>query len=113
TAATIICCRSLCLRNETRLTRAPRFAIEKLRLPDQSENPEHSLKIALKAKEIPGNDLLSHIVANAVPSARAVLTAVFGMGTGVSPSLWSPDISFVTKEIVKVCARIWRVKSNL
>jgi hypothetical protein len=63
-------------------------------------------KLRLNKKEIPGNDLLSHIVANAVPSARAGLTAVFGMGTGVSPSLWSPDISFVTKEIVKVCARI-------
>ena len=33
----------------------------------------------------PGNDLLSHIVTHAVSSAREGLTAVFGMGTGVSP----------------------------
>ena len=32
-----------------------------------------------------GNLLLSHIVANIVPSAARVLTIVFGMGTGVSP----------------------------
>ena len=29
----------------------------------------------------------------AVPSARKGLTSVFGMGTGVSPSLWSPGSS--------------------
>ena len=39
-----------------------------------------------------GNDLLSHTVTHAVPSARKGLTAVFGMGTGVSPSPWSPRI---------------------
>ena len=33
------------------------------------------------------NDLLSHSAARAVPSARAGLTSVFGMGTGVSPPL--------------------------
>jgi hypothetical protein len=40
-----------------------------------------------KKREIPGNDLLSHPVARAVPSALVGLTAVFGMGTGVSPPL--------------------------
>ena len=49
-------------------------------------------------KEIPGNDLLSRPVARAVPSAQTGLTAVFGMGTGVTPSLWSPDISLYTKK---------------
>ena len=34
-----------------------------------------------------GNDLLSHAVSHAVPSALKGLTAVFGMVTGVSPSL--------------------------
>ena len=34
-----------------------------------------------------GGDLLSHTVARAVPSARAGLTSVFGMGTGVAPLL--------------------------
>ena len=38
----------------------------------------------------PGNVLLSHAVAHAVPSALRGLTTVFGMGTGVTPSLWSP-----------------------
>ena len=42
-------------------------------------------------KLIPGNDLLSHTPARAVPSALRGLTAVFGMGTGVSPSPQSPE----------------------
>ena len=33
-----------------------------------------------------GSHLLSHAVARIVPSAVEVLTVVFGMGTGVSPS---------------------------
>jgi hypothetical protein len=37
-----------------------------------------------------GDDLLSHPVSGAVPSALEGLTAVFGMGTGVAPPLWSP-----------------------
>ena len=39
----------------------------------------------------PGNDLLSHRVTPAVSSAREGLTAVFGMGTGVSPPPLSPE----------------------
>jgi hypothetical protein len=39
----------------------------------------------------PGDVLLSQGVAPQVPSALTVLTSVFGMGTGVSPSLWSPE----------------------
>ncbi len=39
---------------------------------------------------IPGDDLLSHKVALAVPSALEGLTSVFGMGTGVTPPLRSP-----------------------
>ena len=39
---------------------------------------------------IPGNDLVSHTVARAVPSALRGLTSVFGMGTGGSLSLGSP-----------------------
>src|SRR5258706_2343469 len=37
-----------------------------------------------------GGDLLSQGVYPQVPSARAGLTAVFGMGTGVSPPPWPP-----------------------
>ena len=38
-------------------------------------------------KNNPGNDLLSHGFTPEVPSAEEGLTAVFGMGTGVSPLL--------------------------
>jgi hypothetical protein len=37
-----------------------------------------------------GSDLLSHLVTQAVPSAREGLTSGFGMGPGVSPPLWPP-----------------------
>ena len=37
-----------------------------------------------------GDDLLSHRVTPAVPSALEDLTSVFGMGTGVTPPLASP-----------------------
>src|SRR5438034_10859605 len=41
----------------------------------------------------PGDVLLFHAVASAVPSALEGLTTVFGMGTGVTPPLWSPGNS--------------------
>ena len=41
---------------------------------------------------IPGGVLLSHAVSHAVPSALKSLTSVFGMGTGVTSSLWPPKI---------------------
>ena len=37
-----------------------------------------------------GGVLLSHTVAGAVPSALKGLASGFGMGPGVSPSLWPP-----------------------
>ena len=40
---------------------------------------------------IPGNVLLSHAVSSAVQSGLRGLTSVFGMGTGVTPSLESPE----------------------
>ena len=42
----------------------------------------------------PGNNLLSHSILAALPSAVEGLTIVFGMGTCVSPHLWSPEIVF-------------------
>src|SRR5215472_12036147 len=39
----------------------------------------------------PGNYLVSHAVARAVPSALRGLTSVFGMGTGVTLSVRSPE----------------------
>jgi hypothetical protein len=38
-----------------------------------------------------GDDLLSHIVSNAVSSALEGLTSVFEMGTGVTPPPESPE----------------------
>ena len=46
---------------------------------------------AFQVKIYSGGDLLSHVVANAVPSALRGLTAVFGMGTGMTPSLIPPE----------------------
>ena len=39
---------------------------------------------------VSGGVLLSHILADAVPSALEGLASGFGMGPGVSPSLWPP-----------------------
>ena len=39
-----------------------------------------------------GDVLLSHAVARAVPSALKGLASGFGMGPGVSLSLWSPKL---------------------
>jgi hypothetical protein len=58
-----------------------------------SRVPKDAFRIV---KKKPGNDLLSHSAARAVPSARAGLTSVFGMGTGVSPPLKSPGFFFVS-----------------
>jgi hypothetical protein len=48
--------------------------------------------------KFPGGDLLSHPVAQAVPSAVRGLTSGFGMGPGVSPSLWPPERYSVFQE---------------
>ncbi len=50
------------------------------------KNPE-AIELPPGFLGFPGTDLLSHIVAHAVPSALEVLTSVFGMGTGVAPPL--------------------------
>jgi hypothetical protein len=39
----------------------------------------------------PGGDLLSQALEHQVPSALRDLTSLFGMGRGVSPSLWPPE----------------------
>jgi hypothetical protein len=51
-----------------------------------------------------GDDLLSHGVYPAVPSALAGLTSLFGMGRGVSPPPSSPFLKSGKYAIVKsVC----------
>ena len=41
-----------------------------------------------------GDDLISRAVASQVPSARRVLTSVFGMGTGGTLEPLSPEIVY-------------------
>ena len=50
-------------------------------------------KLEIRRRKNPGNVLLSHQVALAVPLAMEGLTAVFGMGTGVTPPPRSPGKS--------------------
>ena len=47
-------------------------------------------KMAPIDKKMFGGVLLSHILSGAVPLALAGLTSGFGMGPGVSLSLWPP-----------------------
>jgi hypothetical protein len=44
-----------------------------------------------------GDHLISHTPARAVPSAQRGLTSVFGMGTGGTLAVWSPETQGVFK----------------
>ena len=70
--------------------RAPNRAREGAGLKKQTA---HVCDMGRTQRIIPGDDLLSHTLARAVPLALGGLTAVFGMGTGVSPPLQSPENS--------------------
>ena len=62
-----------------------------LQLTTESENdksPRTNARAFVQIKS--GGDLLSQGVYPQVPSALAVLTSVFGMGTGVTLPLWPP-----------------------
>jgi hypothetical protein len=50
-----------------------------------------------------GDDLLSHKVSLAVPSALAGLTSLFGMGRGVSPPQSSPFQKYLERYGVFGC----------
>ena len=56
--------------------------------PQKQKSPPGRRAFKIK----PGDFLLSHTLARAVPSGLRGLTSVFGMGTGGSLSLWSPRI---------------------
>ena len=71
----------------TRLT-AECSAIELLRIIRRWRSFPHLQHLSLD----PGDVLLSRAVASQVPSALRGLTSVFGMGTGGSLSLLSPEI---------------------
>ena len=58
-----------------------------------------------------GNDLLSRAVSSQVPSTLKGLTSVFGMGTGGTPSLLSPEI--VSPFGLQVSKRLPKVTSIL
>ncbi len=58
--------------------------------PGTTKSPSSELKGDFIIRN-PGGDLLSQGASPQVPSARAGLTAVFGMGTGVSPPPWPPE----------------------
>ncbi len=60
------------------------------------KSPDPKIKAFFK---FPGNDLLSHEVTLEVSSALKGLTAVFGMGTGVSPSLLPPENMVIYSKI--------------
>jgi hypothetical protein len=69
---------------------------------DEAPSAAHTLWVLRRGAptENPGGDLLSRGVSPQVPSARAVFTAVFGMGTGVSPPLLPPEtVSFQSSRL--------------
>ena len=59
--------------------------------PKNDKIPWSRSSKGIQSMRNPGGDLLSQGASPQVPSARAGLTAVFGMGTGVSPPLWPPE----------------------
>ena len=63
--------------------------------------------------EFPGDVLLSHAVYREVPSGLKGLTAVFGMGTGVAPSLKPPGKLVLQKSCSDRGAQVfaWTIRS--
>ncbi len=51
-----------------------------------------------------GGDLLSHKVPLAVPSTQKGLASGFGMGPGVSLSLWPPKLYRVGRTSTEICS---------
>jgi len=58
---------------------------------DRGEKKERKREKQEGKNKESGSDRLSHTLAGAVSWALEVLTAVFGMGTGVSPPAKPPD----------------------
>jgi hypothetical protein len=58
--------------------------------PRKSGQKKAQEQVLSLESEFPGDVLLSHAVYREVPSGLKGLTAVFGMGTGVAPSLKPP-----------------------
>ena len=67
-------------------------------LPEKQEDPGLMTGVShIKS----GIVLLSHTLTRAVPSALEGLTAEFGMGSGVTPPLWSPEVQI--PELGRAC----------
>ncbi len=61
-----------------------------------------------------GDGLLSQEVSLQVPSTLTGLTTVFGMGTGVAPSRWSPAMAEVTNGTTwVVVVRAWILRGEI
>src|SRR5262249_10974379 len=72
-----------------------RGAIAEIRSgPTQAQNATRAVRRTERpsSEVVSGDVLLSHAVARAVPSALRGLASGFGMGPGVSLSLWSPKL---------------------
>ena len=70
------------------------------RLPQK----QNARVLVTRALIYPGNDLLSHAVTSAVPSALEGLTSVFGMGTGVAPPASPPGIGRQLNTLILECS---------
>ena len=68
---------------------APVARVPRRVIPQRQKRPD-AIFSHRASNNTPGSDLLSHTVTHAVPSAVEGLTAVFGMGTGVTPLLCPP-----------------------
>ena len=71
----------------------------------------HRERTARKTAKKMGDDLLSHRVSPAVPSALAGLTSLFGMGRGVSPPPSSPFLKSGKYSVVRPARRRWPLKT--
>ena len=59
---------------------------------ESSKKNPSQLNIETGVHNNSGNVLLYHTFTRAVPSALEGLTTEFGMGSGVTPPLWSPEV---------------------
>ena len=85
--------RSSCHGGAATMTRDDPIEARPGTLGPATRKNDESPRLAGALFEESGGVLLSQGVYPQVPSALAGLTAVFGMGTGVTPPLWPPEIS--------------------
>jgi hypothetical protein len=69
--------------------------------PKKTKKSPEKPKRLLGAQEYSGDVLLSHTVSRAVPSALWSLTSEFGMGSGVTSTLWSPETDSENRKVLR------------